>query len=419
MDKTWSSSTGSNETGKARVIIIGGGIAGLTAAKELRKISAAAEITIVSDEARLPYYRLNLIRYLSRETDKNSLNIYPGTWYEENRINFISGKAVSQIHKEKKKVELEDGTSLTYDKLVIATGAVPFILPIPGNGLENVITVRTVEDVEYLHEKLQKVESCICIGGGILGLETAAAIARSGVHVILLEGAPWLMPRQLNRNASGVLKKYMQKIGVEVREDVRITEIVGNDSCEGVRLDNGETFYSPLVIITAGVKPDTDLAKKAGLEVDKGLVVNRFMQTSDADIYAAGDVTELSGMQCGLWSIAMLQGKIAALNIAGQETEFGNAPRTNILKVRDLDMISVGEFDPSDDSCSIYEKLEDDRYYSFVLRNGRIIGAIIVGDKVLAIKAKTAVESGEAFADETYGSADRIIDRLLKGKNAN
>ncbi|MBC8015983.1 MAG: FAD-dependent oxidoreductase [Sporomusaceae bacterium] len=404
------SSRAKAETG--HIIILGGGIAGLAAAEEIRKRSEDMNITIISAENPLPYYRINLTRYLAQEINKDKLMIHPDNWYTEKRIKFINGQEANAIKTATKQVELQDGTALTYDKLIVAMGASPFIPPITGSNLENVVTVRTLDDAEYILKRLPVMHDCICIGGGILGLETAGAIAKSGMKVTLLESAPWLMPRQLNAQGAKVLKKYLEGIGIEVRENTKIKEITGKDFCQGIMMEDGEIIPAELVVITAGVKPDTSLARKAGLAVDNGLVVNNYMQTSDDNIFAAGDVTQHHGMVYGLWNVAQYQGKIAALNAIGIETQFGGVPRSSVLKVLGLDLFSIGDSSLIDDSYYQYDQEESNHYFSFVLKDSKIVGSIIIGDKALAIKVKQAVENGTSFPQDVHKDAISIIHKL-------
>lgn len=396
----------------SNILIIGGGIAGLTAAQEIRKRSKDTNITILSAEKQLPYYRINLSRYLAQEINKDKLMIYPDLWYKEKRIQFISGQEAKAIKTANKQVELQDRTVLNYDKLIVATGAHPFIPPITGNHLKNVVTIRTIEDAEYVLARLPVTHNCVCIGGGILGLETAGAIAKNGIKVTLLESAPWLMPRQLNPQGAKVLKKYLAGIGIEVRENIKVKEILGTDFCQGITLEDGEIIPAELVIITAGVKPNTDLARKADLEIGNGLVVNNHMQTSDDNIFAAGDVTEHHGIMYGLWNVAQYQGKVAALNAIGIETQFGGIPRSTVLKVLGLDLFSIGDISPIDTDCYQYEQEEPDRYIHFVIRDSKIVGSIVMGDKALALKVKRAVENATYFSHDLYKNAISIIHRL-------
>jgi nitrite reductase (NADH) large subunit len=398
---------------KTKIVIIGGGIAGLSSAEEIRNNTDIPEITLISAETELPYYRLNLTRYIANEIDKNSLTIYPKSFYDEKKIKLILGVEVLEINKDSKYIQLNNGNKIEYDKLILANGAHPFVPPILGNDLKNVITVRNIKDADFLIEKMQQVKSCICIGGGILGLEVAGAIANCGVKVTLLEGSEWLMPRQLNKKASVILKKYIEKLGIEVRENIKIQEIVGKDSCEGVKFTTGEILPANLVIITAGVRPNTHLVRKCGLEVNMGLVVNDHMQTSDENIFAAGDITEHYGTLYGLWNVAQFQGKIAAQNAIGMNTQFGGIPRSNVLKVLGLDMFSIGDFIPKDGGYYHYEKDTNETYINFVIRDGKILGSIIIGGKVLSIKVKQAVEKGLDFPRELYDNVEVICEKLM------
>jgi len=394
------------------ILIIGGGIAGLAAAEEIRNRSVSANITLLSAEKQLPYYRLNLTRYLAQQINKDDLTIYPDNWYKEHRIKLISGQKAKAINRVTKEVELQDGTFLSYDRLIMATGSSPFIPPIPGSDLTNSISVRTIEDAEYVLQKISVTKHCVCIGGGILGLEVAGAIAQNGTKVTVLEGAPWLMPRQLNAQAAKVLKKYLANIGIEVQENIKVKEIVGDIVCQGITLESGETIPAEFVIITAGVKPNIDLVKKVDLVVANGLVVNNYMQTSDDNIFAAGDVTEHHGILYGLWNVAQYQGKVAGLNAIGIETQFGGIPRSNVLKVLGLDLFSIGDINPTGSNYYQYEQAETGRYLHFIIRDSKIVGSIIIGDKALAIKVKQAVESATDFPHDVYKNIDNIIHKL-------
>ncbi len=396
----------------AGIVIIGGGIAGLSAAEEIRKNSSEAEITIISGENELPYYRMSLTRYLAGEIGIKSLAIHPPEWYVQKNIKVLTGREVQEITRETKTVLLDDGTRLSYENLVLANGSVPFIPPTKGSGLYNVMTVRKLTDVQHILDNIQDIHNCVCIGGGILGLEAAGAIAKSGVKVTVVEVAEWLMPRQLNRKAAGIFKSFLQGIGMEIRDNMQVSEITGTERCEGVLLANGERLPADLVVITAGVKPHLGLAKQAGLEVDKGVKVNNRMQTSDTSIYAAGDVTEHNGVVYGLWNASQYQGKAAGMNIAGKETQFGGIPRSSFLKALDIDIFSIGEFIPVDASYHQYEKESEGSYYCLLLKDGKMAGGIVIGDKAVSMKIKKAVENGTGIPENEHYTVDSIISIL-------
>lgn len=404
-----------NNSKKSRIIILGAGIAGVSAAEEIRKNSVHTKITIISSEIELPYYRLNLTRYLAGVVSKEELSIHPKEWYATNNIDLICGKIAVDIDVVNCIITLDDSTTLEYDKLIIALGAHSFIPPSEGVYIKNVTSLRTVEDADFILENIKNIDSCICIGGGILGLEAAGAIAKRGIKVTLIEGSQWLMPRQLNEKAALLLQKHLKSVGIEVIKNARLKEIKGSESCQGIIVEDGREFETKLVLITAGVRPNTYIPRKIGLNVDKGLVTDNYLKTSDSKIFAAGDVTEHNGNLYGLWNVAQYQGKIAGLNAIGMEVQFGGVPRSNILKVMDIDLFSIGDFIPVDGSYQLLEKEEEDKYSLFVQRDGKIVGSVIMGNKALALKVKQAVENNVDFPGGLYDTADKIIDRLMNG----
>lgn len=386
------------------VVIIGGGIAGLTAAEELRKLSPQSGITLISEERHLPYYRLSLTRYLAGAIGKAKLIIHPEEWYTARNIRLLQGKTVTNVSPDDKTVLLCDGTRLAYDKLIFATGALPFIPPIPGSQLKNVVTVRTVTDADCILEQIRTPGTCLCIGGGVLGLEIAGAIAKQGIPVQVLEGAPWLMPRQLNQTAGQLLQHYMESVGVQVLTGVQVTAITGQERSEAVLLKDGRILPADLVIIAAGVRPNTALLQAAGIAVRKGLPVNDQMQSTCSDIYAAGDVTEHCDTVYGLWPVAQSQGKTAARNALGLQEDFTPLPASSSLKVLDIDLFSIGDIAPSAGDGQ-FEHQQDGAYYMFLLRQDRIAGSIVLGDQPAALRIKKAVEQGDIFPADTYPDA--------------
>ncbi|MDP6848461.1 MAG: FAD-dependent oxidoreductase, partial [Kiritimatiellia bacterium] len=271
-----------------KAVIVGGGIAGVSAAEAIREVSEKSSITMVSHEPRPPYYRLNLTRYLAGEIDESGLMIHEPSWYEENRIELLTDRRIVDLSIDSQFVELADGKILHYDKLILAMGSHPFVPPIPGTDLEGVFTMRTAENADAILERVASGVACVCIGGGILGLETAGALAKRGADVTLLESHEWLMPRQLNENAADLLESHLERLGVKLRKAARTAELAGSDGmvCEVV-LKDGNRIPCGMVVICAGVRPNTYLARKAGLEVDRGVVVDNHLITSDPDVLAA------------------------------------------------------------------------------------------------------------------------------------
>lgn len=382
-----------------RAVIVGGGIAGISAAESLCAASPTAEITLVSNEAELPYYRLNLTRYLAGEIGEQDLPIHAASWYEEQKIRLMLGTEVSTIHLDEHTVALQSGEKLPFDRLLLTAGAHPFIPPIPGADREGATALRTVEEARQILTACRAGAKCVCIGGGLLGLETAGALARQGADVTLLEGFGWLLPRQLNERAGEILSQYVLGTGIKLRTKAITKEIVGDGRVRGICLEDGSTISADLVVIATGIRPNSHLARRVGLEVNQGVVVDNLLRTSHPDVYAAGDVAEYHGQVYGVWGPSQYQGSIAGMNMAGGCVEFGGVPRSNTLKVLGLDLFSIGQFNPQDASFRTFDEEADGRYCRFVFRDNRLVGAVLLGNTKLAATVKQAVESGSDYSE--------------------
>ena len=372
--------------------MIGAGIAGVAAVESLRTAAPATEITLISQETELPYYRLNLTRYLAGEVHRQQLPIHPAAWYQEQHVQLLLGTEACGLNLQDHAVEMRDGKRCPFDKLLLAAGANPFIPPIAGSDRAGVTTLRTVQDADYLLGACEAGAHCVCIGGGILGLETAGALARRGAKVTLLEGHGWLLPRQLNQRAGEILGDHVGRIGITLRNKAATREIVGDKRVHGVLLEDGSTIPADLVVIATGVRANSSLARQAGLEVRQGVVVDSRLTTSHPDVLAAGDVAEHKGVVYGLWIASQAQGVIAGMNLGGTYAEFGGLPRSNTLKVLGLELFSIGQIMPKDTSFHVVDQETDGRYFCFVFSENRLVGAILLGDTKLISATKKAVE---------------------------
>lgn len=381
-----------------RVTIVGGGIAGVSAAETIRRVSPDSSITLISTEPELPYYRLNLTRYLAGEITRDTLPIHPEAWFAEQRIDLIYGKTVDRLAPEARHVVMADGGEVPYDALILAMGSHPYVPPLQGVNGNGVLTLRLASDADRILQRIRDDARCVCIGGGVLGIETAGALARRGAEVTMLESHDWLMPRQLNRKAAGILERHMEGIGVAVVKNARTREITGEERVTGVALQDGRVLPAELVILATGVRPNTALARKAGLEVNTGIVVNNHLECSLPGIFAAGDAAEHNAQVYGSWAASQYQGSIAGLNAVGIRTAFGGLPRSNSVKALGLDITSIGRFQPEDGSYLVLESEAQASYQEFVFRDGRMVGAILVGHPELAAPAKKAIEAKEDFS---------------------
>ncbi len=407
---------------KTRFLIVGGGIAGVSAAEAIHKVDPSADITLISGEPSLPYFRMNLSRYLAGEINRDQLDLHKEGWYLENHINIIVGAQVHNIDSELKRVTLDDGRVFSYEKLILANGASPFVPPIRGKELPGVMTLRSLEDAERIIQICNHPANVVCIGGGLLGLEIAGAIAKHGSKVTVLETLDWLLPRQLGQEAAELLRRKIEAMGISVIVPAQTSALVGEGKVEGVEIAGLTSEAEPavcipaeLVLISAGVRPNLDLAKMAGVEVNRGVLVNEHMQTSNPDIYAAGDVSEYHGISYGLWVPAKKQGEVAGRHAAGQPADFAGDPPSAKLKVLGIDLFSIGQFAPVEEGDRLIAAMQGDNYISLLFRNGVLIGANLLGETGLDPKVKKAIDAKTDFSSVLSQSTtlEEVLAHLL------
>lgn len=396
-----------------KLVVIGAGIAGVSAAEAARRMSPNSEIVVFSEEKDLPYYRLNLTRHLAGEIAEPDLFMHPQSWYNEHTIVLHTDRPISAILPDEKKVVSGAGSE-SYDKLVLACGAHPFVPPIPGIEKEGVFAIRTLRDVQGLIKTVRNGTSCVCIGGGILGLETAGALAKRGVHIYLLEGFDYLLPRQLNREAAQVLESYVKEKGITIIPRAKTASIEGKEEACAVLLENGTRIETNAVSISVGIRANTHLARRAGITVNQGIIVNNYMLTSHPDIYAAGDCAEYTGIVAGVWEPAQYQGTIAGQNAVGAAVEFGGIPRANTLKVLGIKLFSMGIIQPEDGSYKEVAAEENGIYRRYLFRDNYLVGAILIGDTHMAAAATRAVREHISFAKLPVQVTPNDVEEFLR-----
>ena len=394
-------------------VVVGAGIAGVSAVEAIRELVPEAKVTLVDGEGVPPYYRLNLTRYLAGEIDRDAMPIHDASWYADRRIELVSGARVERIDAGAKKLALAGGDEIPYDRLVLAMGSHPFVPPIEGTGLAGVHSLRTSVDAEAILASALA-GPCVVIGGGVLGMETAAGLARRGADVALLESHGWIMPRQLSEPAGAVIEQHLAEIGVRLRKQARTTVLQGADRVAAVQLNDGTSIPAQLVVLATGVRSNTHLARRAGLDVDRGVVVDARLRTSDPSVFAAGDVAEHDGRVYGTWATSQFQGAIAGANAAGGELVFENLPRSNTLKILGLDLLSIGDFAVIDGSYDVLTEESDRQFAQFVFHDGRLAGAILIGHGECHTAVKKAIEGGRGFSGELAGGigARQLVDLL-------
>jgi nitrite reductase (NADH) large subunit len=387
-------------------LIIGNGVAGTTAAENIRLNDTKGEITIVTDEDLPFYYRVRLPDYLGGVVTESELIAKKDAWYDEKKISLQLNTRINGANPDKKHLLTVEGATLAYDRLLLANGSHPFIPPIKGSDTKGVYVVHTLHDVRQISQAAEKISNVVLIGGGLLGLETANALQKLGKNITVVEFFPRLLPRQLDNEGAARLQHFFENLNFTFKLGAITREITGDKRVKQVVLENGTVLPTEMVIISAGVRPTLDLAKMLGLKTDKGVIVDKFMQTSQRGIYAAGDVIEFEGKTYGIWPAAMEQGKIAGLNISGGKTSYEGTILANTLKVAGIDLATTGEIDAENRYESKIVAYED-IYKKVVIDNGRVIGCIMLGDRKNFNRINKAITSGEDILNE--------LDSMLNG----
>jgi nitrite reductase (NADH) large subunit len=364
-----------------KYVIVGNGVAGTAAALQIRRHDQEGEIAMVSDEA-LPFYsRIRLIEYLAGEIDEEELIVHKGDWYEKNRIRLLLETPATGIDAVKQEVLIKSGERLGYDRLLISTGGLPFVLPIPGAEKEGVFTLRTVQDARAIRDYADRVDDVVLIGGGVLGLETGNALRKRGKRILVVEVFPRLLPRQMDPEGSEVLRDQMEGMGFRFFLGAKTEEILGGGKAEAVLLEDGRRITAGMVVISAGIKADTALAEGTGIKLGKrGILVDDMMRTSVENVYAAGDNVEHGGVLYGIWPAAESQGQVTGVNMAGGTDRFSGITPSNILKVAGVDLVSAGNID-AEGKCDCIVQKDNERhiYRKVVIEEGSLRGCILLG----------------------------------------
>lgn len=371
-------------------LIIGNGVAGTTAAEQIRKHDDQGEITILTDEITPFYYRLRLNEYIGGDIKKDSLIARKPEWYTEKRIKLVTGARVTEADPEKQIIVTSANEKFTYDSLLIATGSKSFVPPIEGSEKNGVFTLRTIVDADQIISFCKKINDVLLIGGGLLGLEAGNALRKRGKKVTVVEFFPRLLPRQLDDRGAERLKKLMEDMGFSFRLGETTREITGTATVESVVLESEEVIRTEMVIISAGVRPNLELGKYLGLTCNRGIVIDSNLRTSRPEIFAAGDVAEFNEMVYGIWPAAMKQGEMAGTNMAGENNAYPGSIMANKLKVVGIDLASAGEIDVENRFTSRIEET-DNVYKKIVTDNDQIIGCIMLGDTSDFIKITRAI----------------------------
>lgn len=366
-----------------RVIIVGNGLAGIISAKTLRELDKKVEIEVFAAEKYHYYPRPNLIEFLAGTIPFERMFAFPQEWYREQNINIHLGKPVTRIFPDSQEIEVAGGKKEKYESLLLANGSFSFIPPFKGTDKKGIFALRTLDDAFELLEHLKNHQRVVVIGGGLLGLEIARAMKSRGARVDVVEFFGRLLPRQLDIQGASLLKAQIENMGINVHLGLATEEILGQNDVRGLRFKGEREIEIDMAIVAAGVRPNIRLAKEAGLETDRGLVTDDYLQSSNPKIFGAGDVIQHRGRVYGIIPSSFNQARVVASNILGKKEKYEGTVPSNTLKVVGLDLASIGLVNPEEGTSEEFrkEKKEEGIYKKVVIQKGVVVGAIWMGTK--------------------------------------
>ncbi|MCF6460187.1 NAD(P)/FAD-dependent oxidoreductase [Clostridium sp. Cult3] len=364
---------------KVKYLIIGNGIAGLSAAREIRKLDTEGSITMVTSEPYLTYYRVKLTESLSKDFESEELLVNDEDWYKEKNINVLVSKIVEDLNVEENQVRLDDGSKIKYEKLLLATGSRPFIPPIKGKYKQGVLALRTIDDVKYIQTYFDRCEDIAIIGGGLLSLEAAWYLNTLEKNITLIARSPYLMTKQIDEDISRELEGKLIEKGINIYLDSNTEEILGESKANGIRLDNGKEIKADEILFSTGIVPNIDLVRDTPIKFNRGIIVDNTLRTNIDNVYAAGDVVEVDGKIIGLWTSSNEQGKIAGSNMAGKYKEYTEARPFTTLRLDDIKIFSMGDIDRFD-KVHEYKNGDGTIHHKIFTTDGKITGGILFGD---------------------------------------
>ena len=366
-----------------KLVVVGNGMAGVACVEQILKYRHDFEITIFGDETHVNYNRILLSSVLAGEKSVDDIVLNDIDWYRANDVMPKLGVRVIDVDSERRVVRGNDGSETSFDRLILATGSSALVPQIPGVDKKNVLVFRTLDDTRQLLERSRPGCKAVVIGGGLLGLEAARGLQVQGCAVTVVHLAQTLMERQLDPTGGMYLARKMENLGVRVLVGQQTQALLGNGRVEGLQFISGEELDADLVVIAAGIRPNVDLGRSAGLEVRRGIVVNDYMETSHSHIFAVGECTEHRGQVFGLVAPLLEQGKVLAATITGNRGPVftGSTPAAK-LKIMGVDVFSAGGISDGEPGVDVvrYEDPSLGIYKKLLLKDNRLHGVILVGD---------------------------------------
>jgi nitrite reductase (NADH) large subunit len=382
------------------LVIVGNGMAAARLVDELAKVALGRyAIAVIGDEPRLAYNRVLLSSVLAGETASHDIELRPASWWRDRGVTLKYGCVATEIDAGRRELRIANEESISYSRLVLATGSTPLRLNVPGAGLGGVHTFRDSRDVDLLLTLAAGKKRVVVVGGGLLGLEAAYGLAKAGARVTLIHLMDRLMERQLDAPAAALLKTLVERKGIKILLDANTARIRGEKFVEGVELADGRNLDADAVIFAAGIRPNTALAKEAGIAVNRGIVVDDVMQTGAPDIYALGECAEHRGVCYGLVEPAYEQARVLARHLAGGAAGYGGSVLSTNLKVSGVGVFSAGDF-MGTPGCEaiVLSDVRHGTYKKLVIAEGRLTGAVLVGDTADALWYLELIRSRQPIA---------------------
>jgi nitrite reductase (NADH) large subunit len=364
------------------LVVVGNGMAAARLVDELAKVALGRyAIAVIGDEPRLAYNRVLLSSVLAGETASHDIELKPATWWRDRGVTLKYGCLATEIDVGRRELKIANEESITFSRLILATGSKPLRLNVPGADLAGVHTFRDSRDVDLLLTLAAQKKRVVVVGGGLLGLEAAYGLAKAGAPVTLIHLMDRLMERQLDAPAAELLKSLVERKGIKILLNANTARIHGETRVEGVELADGRLLEADAVIFAAGIRPNVALAREAGIAVNRGIVVDDHLQTAARDIFALGECAEHHGICYGLVEPAYEQARVLAGHLAGKASAYDGSVVATNLKVSGVGVFSAGDFMGADGSEAIVlSDIRHGTYKKLVIANGRLTGAVLVGD---------------------------------------
>ncbi|MFD5020948.1 nitrite reductase large subunit NirB [Paenibacillus sp. NPDC058367] len=389
---------------REKLVLVGNGMAGIGTIEQILKLGGAYDITVFGSEPHPNYNRIMLSYVLEGSKTLNDIILNDWNWYEDNNITLHTGTTVTRIDEGSKQVVTDSGMIVPYDKVIIATGSNSFILPVPGSDKEGVVGFRDISDCDAMLAAAKQYSKAAVIGGGLLGLEAAKGLLNLGMDVTVVHLMEDLMERQLDRNASSMLQAELERQGVKFAMGKQTIELSGEQRVSGLRFSDGSTLAADFVVMAVGIKPNVTLAKDSGISVNRGIVVDDYLQTSMQNVYSIGECAEHRGMCYGLVAPLFEQGMVLAKHLCGSDTKpYEGSIVSTKLKISGVDVFSAGEFLDCPEHTVISSKDEWKKTYKkILLKNNVIVGAVLFGDVTESANLQKLVKQGAVMTDEIY-----------------